>query len=298
MENKKLEQMLDEMKEKKEKPSQEFMELLQTSHVIVPAFMPKDTNPEIMRQMAQNPGQPQKIPVGANPQPLILENANGKRYLALFSSEAEIHKGQDTPKFPLTLNMPFENCIGLIRKNPNIDGAVINPFTHNVIFHVEENTAQGKSVQVTIEQFHHLSRQKMEAFYLPKKLFEQKAELFHKLRDEQGICMKELYEEVYDTEVACPYVSEDFEFMCLNISEELSILRITMPEKHTAVGTCPCIIIGWNEKEEKIWYYAIVTAQGKPQLHQRLEDGTDVNLGEAPSEGSELTTVIDLIQNA
>lgn len=298
MENKKLEQMLDEMKAKNEKPSQEFMELLQASHVIVPAFMPKSTDPEIMRQMLQNPGQPQKIPAGANPQPLVLENAAGKKYLALFSSEAEAHKGPDNQKFPLTLNMPFENCVGLIRKNPNIDGAVINPFSHNVIFHVEENAPQTKSVQVTVEQFHQLSRQKMEAFYLPKNLFEKKAELFNKLRDEQGVCMKELYEEVYDTEIACPYVPEDFEFMCLNISEELSILRITMPEKHTAVGTCPCVIVGWNEKEQKIWYYAIVITQEKPQLHQRLEDGTDVNLGVAPAEGSELTTVIDLIQNA
>lgn len=295
MNNKKLEQMLDEMKAKQEKPSQEFIALLKESHVVVPALMPKNTSPEIMRQMVQNPGQPQKIPAGANPQPLVLENANGKKYLAIFTSEDEMKKGKNAPNFPLTLNLPFENCIGLIRSNPKVDGAVINPFTHNVIFHVEENAPQQKSVQVTVEQFHHLSRQKLEAFYLPKNLFEKKAEVFEKLRDEQGAYLKELYEEVYDTEIACPYVPEDFEFMCLNISDELSLLRITMPEKYTAIGTCPCVIVGWNEKEQKIWYYAIVIAQGKAQLHQRMEDGKDVNLGDAPAEGSELTTVIDLI---
>ena len=299
MNNKKLEQMLNEMKAKQENPSQEFIELLKASNVIVPALMPKNTSPEIIRQMMQNPGQPQKIPAGANPQPCVLENANGKRYLAIFTSEDEAHKGNDkTPKFPITLNLPFENCIGLIRSNSKIDGAVINPFTHNVIFHVQENAPQEKPVQLTVEQFHHLSRQKMEAFYLPKTLFEKKAEVFEKLRDEQGVYLKELYEEVYDTEIACPYVAEDFEFMCLNISDELSILRITMPQKYTAIGTCPCVIIGWNEKEQKIWYYGIVIAQGKTQLHQRMEDGTDVNLGDAPAEGNELTTVLDLIQGA
>lgn len=298
MDNKKLEQMLDEMKAKQENPSPEFMELLKASHVLVPALMPKDTSPEIMRQMMQNPGQPQKIPAGANPQPCVLEHANGKRYLAIFTSEKQKNENEKAPKFPITLNLPFENCVGLIRSNSKIDGAVINPFTHNVIFHVQENAPQNQPVQVTVEQFHHLSRQKMEAFYLPKSLFEKKAELFDKLRDEQGVCLKELYEDVYDTEIACPYVAEDFEFMCLNISEELSILRITMPEKYTAIGTCPCVIVGFNSKEDKIWYYGIVIAKGKAQLHQRLADGTDVNLGDAPAEGSELSTVLDLIQDS
>lgn len=43
----------------------------------------------------------------------------------------------------------------------------------------------------------------------------------------QGECMKELYNAVYDTEVACPYTEDDFEFMSLQISDELQIMQIT-----------------------------------------------------------------------
>lgn len=301
MNNNKLEQMLDEMKAagKNGAPSQEFTDLLKRSTVIVPALMPGDTSPEIMRQMLQNPGVAQAIPAGANPQPCIIQSGDGKKYLPIFTSEAEMKKNAKAPKFPLMLNLPFDNCMKLVQKNPEIIGAVINPYTHNVIFRVEATQPQQKTVQVTIEQFHFLTRQKMEAFYLPKSLFEQKETLFNRLRDEQGDCLKELYEELYDTEVACPYVPEDFEFMCLNISDELSLLRITMPTSHLADHTCPIVFVAWNGKKQIIRYYAIVLIKGeKAQLHERLEDGTDVNLGDAPEEGNELTTIIDLIQGA
>lgn len=301
MENKKLEKMLDEMKANgKNQLQEEFVALLKQSTVVVPALMPRDTNPEIMCQLLQNPGKTLAIPQGANPQPCILEDGEGKKFLAIFTSETEMKKNSNAPKFPVTLNLAFENCIDLVRKNPEITGAVINPFTHNVIFRVEETkNQQPQTIQVTIEQFHHLTRQKMEAFYLPKSLFEQKAELIGRLQKEQGNCLKEMYEELYDTEVACPYVPEDFEFMCLNISEELLLLRITMPEKYLTDNTCPCVMVGWNAVREELWYYSILLVpNGKAQLHQRLEDGQDVNLGEAPAEGSELSTVIDLIQGA
>lgn len=301
MDNKKLEKMLEQMKAKGQgnsEHSQEFMDLLKASSVVVPAVMPKNTNPEIMRQMLQNPGKEQAIPEGAHPQPCILENEKKQKFLAVFTSEEEMRKSSKAPKFPLTLNMPFQSCMELLKKSPEIVGAVINPFTHNVIFQLNKKE-KPQSVQVTLEQFHILTRQKMESFYLPKNLFEKKGEMITKLSTNQGECMKELYEELYTTEVACPYVPEDFEFMCLNISEDLLLIQITMPPKNIAKNTCPSVFCAWNRKEDKIWYYAIVNGgpDTENHLHQLLEDGKDVDLGVAPSEGSELSTVLDLIQN-
>ena len=87
--------------------------------------------------------------------------------------------------------------------------------------------------------------------------------------------------------------------MCLNISEELSLLRITMPQSHLADRTCPTAFVAWNGKEQSIRYFTVLLVQGqKAQLHERLEDGTDVSLGDAPEEGNELTTIIDRIQGS
>lgn len=297
MNNKKLEQILEELKGKKEAPSAEVLDMIKNTNVISPALLPKDTPPEIMRRMLQNPGKPQAIPEGIQPQPCILENGNGEKFLAVFTSGQEMKKSKNAPAFPLLMNVSFQNCIDLIRKNPEINGVVINPYTQNMILHIAENKPQPQTIQVTLEQFHIMSRQKFEAYYLPKNLFDKKAEYIGRLQKEEGDFLRELYEGVYDTEVACPYMPEDFECMSLNISEELMLFRITMPSKNLVTGTCSCVLVGWNPKREQVWYYAILlTEGGNPHLHERKENGTDVDLGPAPAEGSEMTAVINLIQ--
>lgn len=300
MENKKLEKLMNDMKAKGDGTlSEEFLEMLKNAVVCVPAVMPRDTKPEVMKKLLQNPGQMQAIPEGAHPQPCILENEKHEKFLAVFTSETELNKGKKAPKFPLYLNMEFSSCIDFLKQRPDITGAVINAYTHNVIFQLnEQKKPQTKTIQVSLEEFHHLTRNKMESFYLPKKLFEGKGEVISRLCKEQGEYMKELYEELYTTEVACPYTAEDFEFMPLNINEDLLFVQITMPGKYLMLNTCPSVFAAWDQKEQKIWYYAIV--MGGPEkglrLHQLLEDGKDSDLGEAPSEGSELSTILDLIQ--
>ena len=162
----------------------------------------------------------------------------------------------------------------------------------------EQNNAQPKTIQVSLEEFHHLTRNKMESFYLPKKLFTEKEEMVSRLCKEQGDYMKELYDELYTTEVACPYTAENFEFMPLNISEDLLLVQIIMPREFLMLNTCSSVFVAWDQKEQKVWYYAIVLEGPEKgiHLHQLLEDGKDVDLGQAPSEGSELSTILDLIQ--
>lgn len=302
MENKELEKMIDDLKAAGAgQPSEEFIEKLKASYVVVPALMPPDTDPEIMKRLLQNPGKELAIPDRVNPQPCLLENAQGDKLLAVFTSEKEMHKNKEAPKFPITMRVAFEDCIKLIRKSDEILGAVINPFTHNMVFRVEENTSskQNQTVQITAGQFHNLTRQRMEANYLPRTLFDKKEEAVMRLRDERGEYLRLLYEDLYNTELACPYAAEDFEVMSLNISEELLLMRISMPQLNLGERTCPCVFVGWNGKAQKVWYYAVVIEKGRNHiLHELKEDGTFETLGKAPEEGSELTTIIDLIQGA
>ncbi len=300
MDNKELEKMINDMKAAGNgQPSKEFIDKLKASHVVVPALMPPDTDPEIIKRLLQNPGRELAIPDGVSPQPCLLENEQGDKLLAVFTSEREMQKNKEAPKFPITMRVAFEDCIKLIRKSDEILGAVINPFTHNMVFRVEGNKAssQPQTVQVTVEQFHNLTRQRMEANYLPRTLFDKKEEAVMKLRDGRGEYLRLLYEDLYNTEIACPYAAEDFEVMSLNISDELLLMRISMPKLNLAERICPCVFVGWNGKAQKVWYYAVVMEKGRNEvLHQLMEDGTSENLGRAPEEGSELTTIIDLIQ--
>lgn len=300
MENRELEKMMNDFKAAGSgQPSEEFVEKLKSSYVAVPALMPPNTDPEIMRRLINNPGKEQAIPNGISPQPCLLENGKGDKLLAVFTSEKEMQKNKEAPKFPITMRVSFEDCVKLIRQSNEITGAVINPFTHNMVFRVEENkpTQQNQTVQVTIEQFHNLTRQRMETNYLPRILFDQKEEAVIKLRDGRGEYLRELYEDLYNTEVACPYAADDFEVMSLNISDELLLMRVSMPEMNLSERICPCVFVGWNKKAQKIWYYAVVIEKGKKHmLYELKENGVSENLGEAPQEGSELTTIIDLIQ--
>ena len=299
--NEKLEAMLTKMKENgnsQKEHSDEFVQLLKASTVIVPAIMPKDTDPAIMRQMMQNPGKELAVPAGAHPQPCILENDKKKRFLAVFTSEEELRKNQKAPRFPLTLNMEFQACEKLLKEHADLEGIVINAFTQNVIYQVNQKPTDKKEIKVTIEQFHILTRNKMESFYLPKHLFDQKEEFITKLCDKQGAYMKELYDELYTTEVANPYTEDDFEFISLNISEALLLVQITMPQEHHAASTCSTVYFAWNRETNQIWYYAIVNkGEEGYHLHQLKEDGSAADLGEAPAEGNELNTILEMIQN-
>lgn len=297
--NAKLEELLVEMKETGASNREDFLQLLKASTVIVPALMPKDTDPAIMRRMMQNPGRELAIPEGAHPQPCILENDKKQRFLAVFTSEEELRKNQTAPKFPLTLNMDFSSCEKLLKEHSDLEGIVINAFTQNVIFQLNKKQSEKKEIQVTLEQFHILTRNKMESFYLPKQLFDKKGSFISELCDGQGAFMKEQYDALYTTEVANPYTEEDFEFISLNISEALLLVQLTMPQKHHSANTCATIYFAWNRDTDKVWYYAIVN-KGEEEgyhLHQLREDGSAADLGNAPAEGNELNTILEMVQN-
>ncbi|MDD7404112.1 MAG: SseB family protein [Butyribacter sp.] len=302
MNHKEIEAALDELKrQKKTQLPADVLEALNKLTVVVPAVMPKGTSPEILKKMLTNPGKDRPLPEGVNPHPCIFENQEGESLLPVFTSEAELKKAKNVPNFPLLLNMDFQSCIHFVQRNPKVTGIVLNAYTHNVIMHLNPNAASGnQEKKVTIEQYHYMMRQRFESSVLPKQLFEQKEAFIQKLANEKGECLKALYDEIYDGEIACPYVEEDFEFMFLNLREDFMVCQITMPAKNLAVKMCPSAIFAWNKTQKKIWYYAIVLSGGQNQAHlfEVYENGKNADLGEAPVQGNEISTVLDLIQGA
>jgi len=302
MANKKLERMMEEMKgQKSDVMSQELMDELRRGQLVMPGVFPKNISPEAMGRALDAMKKHQPLPKGVTPAPCIIHNGQGEEYLPLFTSVEEMEKGKKA--FPLSLNVTFDAAGEIVRHNDNIAGVVINPFSHNLVMHLnreklDQKMEEGQKEEITVEQYHALARRQLETAYLPSQLFQKKEPMVKKLCAEKGKLLKEMYEELYQEEIACPYTEEDFELLTLNISDALQITQIAMPEKNRYPHLCHSVIFGFDREKNKIWYYAIVY-EGKnlpSSLVQVMETGEPKNLGEAPAEGSEITRVMELIQ--
>lgn len=300
MTTKKLEEMIEQLRqENRTSLTDEMFEQMQKEQFILPAVLPKNTSPEVMRQIIDNQGKNQPLPDGVNPGACVIQNGQGESFIPLFTSREEMAKG--SKNFPLSLEVAFETAAQMVQQEKEIMGIVLNPFSHNVVMRLNRDNAQEKPVEteeITVEQYHALARRQMEADYLPRHLFEQREPFIKKLCDEKGSLLKEMYQELYQEEIACPYVEDDFEFMTLNISDTFLVSQISMPSKNRYPHLSKSIIYGYDSEKDKIWYYAIVyEGKGAPDsLVQVIETGEPKNLGEAPPEGSELSTVLDLMQ--
>ena len=138
MKNKKLESLLEKMqKEGTQNYMQEFFGILSKSTVVVPAVLPRNTSPELMKKILSANGKDQPLPEGVNPQPCLLSSPDGKQFLPLFTSEEEMQKGSQIQNAPLSLNVPFEVCTKMVASMAGLEGIVVNPFSHNIIFRAE-----------------------------------------------------------------------------------------------------------------------------------------------------------------
>jgi hypothetical protein len=119
-----------------------------------------------------------------------------------------------------------------------------------------------------------------------------------------GLCEKkeeyvdQLFEAGYQQNRMYPYLPEDFSVMIMNITKELQIIRIDMPEKDTGIPSCRRIYLSWNEQTGKGRYLTIERTQvrGLDLLGEFAEDGRHIEHGEAPVEGAQLQRILELIQ--
>lgn len=296
---KELEKLLVQMSKN---PSQELaakmMEKLEVSSVFVSAIMPKDTPPEILKSMMKNTGKHAPIPDGANPQPGILQNDKNEHFIAVYTTEKELGKARNKNVFPLILNIPFKDCLNMATQNRDeLDGIVINPFSHNVILRLdrgaeaEEEVLEGPQLDAAI-------RRRLETEDLPKSLFDGGETAVESLKDNGADYILDLYNELYGENGECPYDETDFDFMTLSISETLLLTRVAMPAQNNYPGTCRAAFAAWNPVDKKLSYFTIErkTQIGEWIIVRVTQDGTLSVVGDAPDEGVELQSIIDLVQ--
>lgn len=296
--NNELLKALDAMKnEQTAENAEKLTKLLEKINMLVPAVMPKNTDPAILKRMAVQTGKHIPIPEGANPIPCILNNSDGAKFLPIFTSEEEIEKGQDASKYPITLNIPFRACMDFATRIADVEGAVINPYSHNIIINISRNSdrQEPEVAELTEQQFHVLVRQQMEAKLLPEKIFTEGEAFIKDLTERKGECLVEFFAEPY-AQTECPYSADDYEFMTLFISDTLQLTRISMPYENLSAGIAQTIFVTWNPEKKKAGYYIILTTE-RGEFDRLIEITSKkkvVDHGEAPNEGSELQSIIDI----
>lgn len=237
------------------------------------------------------------------PTPCFLKNNSGEQFLVVYTSKAQI---PEEPKSQALLSMPFPACNNIVVK-PELEltGMVINPFTDNLILKKEliqklheadQKAGQMKQIKMTPEQFNVFVKKQVEFGVLPKRLFTEGAEFVEKLCEEKESFVNQIFADTYKEAKLYPYTENDYSVMALDIAEDLTLVRVDLPEKGLVPPLCYRIYITFNPLTKKAGYYTIEMTKEKNVrlLGQMHPDGKHTDCGEAPVEGAELQKIMEL----
>lgn len=239
------------------------------------------------------------------PMPCFIKNNDDKIFLPIYTSQKQL------PQKPMSsgmMNIPYP-AANQIAANPElkVEGIVINPFSNNLVFkkeliqkidELDKNEAklkQMKPVTLTEAQYMVLERQTFELKFLPKKLFDMGKEFLDELSNRREEYIDELFEESYKEKRMYPYLAEEFSVMTINVTENICIVRVDMPNRDLQDGICRRIFFVWDKELEKGRYFTIECAGKGNILAEVTCDWTHAGMGEAPVEGAELQRILDII---
>ncbi len=242
------------------------------------------------------------------PVPCFLKSGSGEQFFVVYTSKAQMEKA---PKSQALLSMPFPAC-NSVAANPNLklSGMVINPFTDNLVLKIElvqklheadEKMAKEppKQVKMTPQQFQAFVKNQTEFSIIPKRLYTEKAEFVNRLCDEKEAFVNEIFAAAFKEPKLYPYSEDDYSVMALDISEELTLIRVDFPDNGLVPPLCYRVYITYNPKKDEAHYYTIeMTKEKDVRLLGGIgEDGKHISYGNAPVEGAELQEVMNLAKN-
>ncbi len=304
IDNKLLETAAGEFVKDRDKDSfVKVMELLEKAVVYLPALMPENLDEETKKNITEGKSAA-KLPKDAKITPCLLRKENGEQALPVFSSRQHIPEERRSPAL---LAMPFATCVAMaIANKEKVQAVVLNPFTQNItvpqqILEVALKRSQmgkTKTVKLTEKQFHQLANRRVTFELLPVFLYEKQKEGLEKMQQEEGRFMHSLYTSIYPKEIKVPYNEDDFSFMTLNITEDLQITRIDMPDKNLAKGLCSRIYVVWKMDSGSMEYYTIEIAEEGNVIGRVYADRKHEVIENAPDNGAEIETIMNLARAA
>jgi hypothetical protein len=289
--------------EKNKENMAKFMGVLAGARVLVPAEFPKNMDKETIGRLVRG----EKFEKGEAPRmfPMIVQNPQGDRFAPAFTSRKHIPEDQN---YQAILNVPFEEVLRVSSDEKlNLKGILLNPSTDKMVLHPQFIDAMKKlkaaapktrEIKMTKEQFQVFARKNTEWGIIPKSVFTQKADFMKRLDEERADCIAAMYRQPYGDKIPCPYTEKDFDVMVLNISEEVCVASIELPEKLAAPQNALGIYIIWNPTNDDMHYFLL--EKGQPDQDNVLScvtpDGKHQELQTAPPTGSELTAILQLLE--
>lgn len=289
------------LKERTKENFVSIMEQLEKAVVYLPSMMPENLDADTAA--AVKAGQSAKLPKDAKIMPCLLKKESGEQFLPVFSSQKHIPNER---RSPAVLGMPFLSCVAMAMANQGaVSSVVLNPFTQNIIIpkqmlevaHKRGMMAQTKTLKLTPQQFHEFAQRRVAFELLPAFLHEKQKEGLENLQEEEGKRLLEIYTSIYPKEIKVPYREDDFAFMTLNVTENLQITRIDMPEKNITKGLCFRIYVVWKRDTEEIKYYTIEKAENGNEIGIVYADRKHEIIRLAPDNGAEIETIMELAES-
>lgn len=303
LDNSRLESAVAEFAQDRQKEMYaRVMGILEKSVVLVPVMQPQGLDEETQRMMKE--GKPVQLPKDAKILPCLLRKETGEQALPIFTSAAQIPQDK---KSPAVLAMPFHVCLSMVMANQNnVEAMVLNPFTHNMVLPkaILEVAAKrrdamksSQTVRMTKEQLGQVLHNRMALYLLPKYLFEHKERGLKELQHEEGILLFRFYKESYPggNKEAFMGTPEDFSVMTLNVTEDMQITRVDMPDATNKKGMCYRVYVVWMHKTEEIFYYTLEKTEQGNYIGKITSDGKHELVEPAPDNGAEIEAVMNLV---
>lgn len=306
LDNSQLEALAAEFsKDRQKEKYARVMEIVEKSVLLVPILKPQGLDEETQRLMQE--GKPVKLPGNAAINPCLLRQDKGGQLLPVFTSPAQIPQDR---KSPAVLAMPFQVCLSMVMANQDhVEAMVLNPFTHNIVLPKaildvaakrREAAKNTKTVRVTKEQFEQMVHNRMALYLLPQYLFKNKEDGLKELQQEEGNLLLRFYKESYPVEnkEAVIGVPEDFSVMALNVTEDMQITRVDMPDRTNKKGMCYRVYAVWIRGTQELFYYTLENTQQGNYIGRITSDGKHEPVGPAPDNGAEIETIMNLASGA
>lgn len=275
-----------------------IMEHLEKAVVYVPTMMPDNLDQETMDSIRGGKGV--KLPKDAKILPCLLKKESGEQALPIFSSVKQVPPDK---KSPAIMALPFFNCVSMAMANKEkVQAVVLNPFTQNVtlppqILEIAQKRGQAakpQKVKLTEKQFHQMAHGLVAYQLLPVFLHEKQQEGLERLQQEEGKFLTSLYSSVYPKEIRMPYGEDDFSLLTLNVTEDMQITRIDMPEANLNKGLCCRIYVVWKREAGELLYYTIEKAGNGNTIGRIYADKKHESIEAAPDNGAEIETIMNL----
>ncbi len=300
--NAQLEALAEEFaKDRQKEKYAAVMGVLESSTVLVPIMPLQGLDEETKRLMRE--GKPVRLPQNAKITPCLLRKESGEQLFPIFTSAAQIPPERRNTG---VLSMPFQVCLSMVMSGQaQVTTMVLNPFSHNMVIPKEilevavkrrDAAGQPQTIRVTEKQFAKLVYDRVAFQLLPQYLFAQGEEGIGKLQGEAGQLLLNLCRECYPAErkEAAAVTAEDFSVMTMNVTENMQLIRVDMPEEKDKQGACYRIYVTRMQDTKEVRYYTLERSGQGDQIGRVMPDLRHETVAPAPENGAEIEAVMAL----